>query len=42
VNLLSEGQHARVLQLPAIPREQSVDAHAGKTIIMAVDPELVA
>ena len=42
VNLLSEGQHARVLQLPAIPREQSVDAHAGKTKIMAVDPELAA
>jgi hypothetical protein len=27
VNVLSEGQHARVLQLPVIPRE-SVDGHA--------------
>src|ERR1700727_3882309 len=34
VNLLSEGQHARVLQLPVSPREQSVD---GKTVILAVD-----
>jgi hypothetical protein len=25
VNLLSEGQHARVLQLPATPREKNVD-----------------
>ena len=41
VNVLSEGQHARVLQLPVIPRE-SVDGHAEKTVIMAVDPELAA
>jgi hypothetical protein len=42
VNLLSEGQHARVLQLPIIPREQSVDGNAEKTVILAVDPELTA
>ena len=42
VNLLSEGQHARVLQLPVIPREQSVDGNAEKTVILAVDPELTA
>ena len=41
MNVLSEGQHARVLQLPVIPRE-SVDGHGGKTVIMAVDPELTA
>ena len=38
VNLLSEGQHARVLQLPVIPREQNVDGNAEKTVILAVDP----
>ena len=42
VNLLSEGQHARVLQLPVIPREQSCDGNAEKTVILAVDPELTA
>jgi hypothetical protein len=42
VNLLSEGQHARVLQLPVIPREQSADGNAEKTVILAVDPELTA
>ncbi|SHN66080.1 hypothetical protein [Bradyrhizobium erythrophlei] len=42
VNLLSEDQHARVLQLPVIPREQSVDGNAEKTVILAVDPELTA
>jgi hypothetical protein len=41
VNVFSEGQHARVLQLPVIPRE-SVDGHAEKTVIKAVDPELTA
>ena len=40
LNLLSEGQHARVLQLPVIPRKQSVDGNAEKTVILAVDPEL--
>jgi hypothetical protein len=42
LNLLSEGQHARVLQLPVIPREQNVDGNAEKTVILAVDPELTA
>ncbi|SED20245.1 hypothetical protein [Bradyrhizobium erythrophlei] len=42
VNLLSEGQHALVLQLPVIPREQSVDGNVEKTVIFAVDPELTA
>jgi hypothetical protein len=42
VNLLSEGQHALVLQLPVIPREQSVDGNVEKTVILAVDPELTA
>jgi hypothetical protein len=42
VNLLSEGQHARVLQLPVIPREQSVDGNTEKTVILAVDPEFTA
>jgi hypothetical protein len=39
--VLSEVQHARVPQLPVIPRE-SVDGHAEETVIMAVDPELAA
>ena len=42
VNLLSEGQRALVLQLPVIPREQSVDGNVEKTVILAVDPELTA
>jgi hypothetical protein len=42
VNLLSEGQHARVLQLPVTPREQSIDGNAEKTVILAFDPELTA
>jgi hypothetical protein len=40
LNLLSEGQHARVLQLPVIPREQSVGGNTEKTVILAIDPEL--
>ena len=42
VVLPREGGHARVLQLPVIPREQSVDGNAEKTVILAVDPELTA
>jgi hypothetical protein len=42
LNLLSEGQHARVLQLPVISRAQGVDGNAEKTVILAVDPELTA
>jgi hypothetical protein len=41
VNLLLEGQHARVLQLPVIPREHCV-GNAEKTVIPAIDPELAA
>jgi hypothetical protein len=40
VNLLSEGQQARVLQLPVIPREHSVDAERAST--PAADPALTA
>jgi hypothetical protein len=39
LNLLSEGQHARVLQLPVIPREHG---NAEKTVILAIEPELAA
>jgi hypothetical protein len=42
LNLLSEGQYARVLQLPVIPRERSVDGNSEKTVILAVDSELTA
>jgi hypothetical protein len=42
VNLLSEGQYARVLQLPVILREQIVDGNAEKTVIPAIDAELTA
>ena len=42
LNLLSEGQHARVLQLPVTPREQSIIGNAEKTVILALDPELAA
>jgi hypothetical protein len=42
LNVLSEGQHARVLQLPVIAREQNVDDNAEKTVILAIDLELAA
>jgi hypothetical protein len=42
VDLLSEGQHALVLQLPVNSREQSVDGNVEKTVILAVDPKLTA
>jgi hypothetical protein len=42
VNLLSEGQYALVLQLPVIPREQSVDGNVENTVLPALDPELAA
>jgi hypothetical protein len=42
VNLLLEGQQARVLQLPVTPREQSIISNAEKTVILALDPELAA
>ena len=37
VNSLSEGQTAMVLQLPAVPREQSVDAGTEKASVSASD-----
>jgi len=40
VNLLSEGQYARVLQLPAVPREQNAYSASERTIILALDPEV--
>jgi hypothetical protein len=40
VDLLSEGQHARVLQLPVTPREQGIDGNAAKSASFAFDPEL--
>jgi hypothetical protein len=45
VNLLSEGQYARVLQLPVIRREQheqNVNVHAEKALIPAADPRVTA
>jgi hypothetical protein len=38
VNLLSEGQHARVLQLPVVRQEKSVDVQPAKTVMLAADP----
>ena len=42
VNLLSEGQHARVLQLPVVRQEQSVGGQAEKSAIAAADPMVTA
>jgi hypothetical protein len=42
VNLLSEGQHARVLQLPVIRQEQKVNVHAEKALRPAADLEITA
>ena len=42
VNVLSEGQFARVLQLPVVRQGPNIDARAEKTIILAVDPEVAA
>jgi hypothetical protein len=42
VNLLSEGQHARVLQLPVIRQEQNVNVHAEKALRPAADLEVTA
>jgi hypothetical protein len=45
VNLLSEGQYARVLQLPVIRREQheqNVHVHAEKALTPAADPRVTA
>jgi hypothetical protein len=42
VNLLSEGQHARVLQLPVIRQEQNLKADAEKASRPAADLEVTA
>jgi hypothetical protein len=42
VNLLSEGQYARVLQLPAVRQEQNVSAEAKKAPMPAADLEVTA
>ena len=39
VNLLSEGQQARVLQLPAVGLTQKSDAHAGPTPVYSAEQE---
>jgi hypothetical protein len=41
-NLLSEGQYARALQLPAIQQEQDVKAGAEKALMPAADLEVTA
>jgi hypothetical protein len=42
VNLLSEGQCARVLQLPVIRHEQTVKVNAGEALTPAADPRVTA
>jgi hypothetical protein len=42
VNLLSEGQRARVLQLPVVPHEQNAKAGAEKASIPAADSTVTA
>jgi hypothetical protein len=42
VNLLSEGQHARVLQLPVIRQERSVNTDAEKALRAAADARIAA
>jgi hypothetical protein len=42
MNALSEGQYALVLQLPVIPHQQNVHAHAEKASIPSADPEVAA
>jgi hypothetical protein len=42
VNLLSEGQHARVLQLPVIRQERSVNTDAEKALRPAADARIAA
>jgi hypothetical protein len=42
MNVLSEGQYALVLQLPVIPHQQNVHAHAEKASIPSADPEVAA
>jgi hypothetical protein len=40
VNLLSEGQYARVLQLPVIRQEENVNVRGEEALRRAADPEL--
>jgi hypothetical protein len=42
VNLLSEGQHARVLQLPVVWKERSANGQAEKTSMPAADARITA
>ena len=42
VNLLSEGQRARVLQLPVIPQERGVNANAERVLRPAADARINA
>jgi hypothetical protein len=42
VNLLSEGQYARVLQLPVIRHEQTVKVNAEEALTPAADPRVRA
>lgn len=37
LNVLSEGQYARVLQLPVIPRKQGLGGNGKTTVILALD-----
>jgi hypothetical protein len=41
-NLLSEGQYARVLQLPVIRHEQTVKVNAEEALTPAADPRVTA
>jgi hypothetical protein len=42
VNLLSEGQRARVLQLPVIPKERGVNADAERVLRPAAEARITA
>jgi hypothetical protein len=42
VNLLSEGQHARVLQLPVLRREQNADTSTEYALRAAADFEVTS
>jgi hypothetical protein len=42
VNLLSEGQYARVLQLPVIRHEQTVKVNVEQALTPAADPRVIA
>jgi hypothetical protein len=42
VSLLSEGQYARVLQLPAIRQEQNIKSGAERALMPGADLEVTA